>query len=127
MERTELAEYPASRLYEGYRNYCKVLGRKLQSNAAGRLIGTMLSGLSFQLGGLPLCPGLQLSYGIGLVFDELSQVPFADDITEHKSADLSRAHPCQQAKKKGSRKHPAFDLEQCYHLFIREALMRRYL
>jgi hypothetical protein len=25
------------------------------ANAAGRLIGTLLSGLSFQLGGLPLC------------------------------------------------------------------------
>jgi hypothetical protein len=25
------------------------------ANAAGRLIGTLLSGLSYQLGGLPLC------------------------------------------------------------------------
>jgi hypothetical protein len=27
------------------------------SNAAGRLVGTLLSGLSYQLGGLPLCLG----------------------------------------------------------------------
>jgi hypothetical protein len=27
------------------------------ANAAGRLLGTLLSGLSYQLGGLPLCLG----------------------------------------------------------------------
>ena len=106
MERTELAKYPASWLYEEYRHYCQVLGRKLQPNAVGRLIGTLLSGLSVQLGGLPLCLGLQLSYSIGLDLDEPAKVPLADDITDHKSADLPRAHPCQQAKKKGARKHP---------------------
>ena len=31
------------------------VGFYYMSNAAGRLIGTLLSGLSFQLGGLPLC------------------------------------------------------------------------
>ena len=28
------AKYPASRLYEDYRHYCQILGRKPQSNAA---------------------------------------------------------------------------------------------
>jgi hypothetical protein len=27
------------------------------ANAAGRLVGTLLSGLTYQLGGLPLCLG----------------------------------------------------------------------
>jgi len=31
------------------------VGFYYMANAAGRLIGTLLSGLSFQLGGLPLC------------------------------------------------------------------------
>ena len=31
------------------------VGFYYMSNAAGRLIGTLLSGVSFQLGGLPLC------------------------------------------------------------------------
>ena len=28
------AKYPASRLYEDYRHYCQILGRKPQSNGA---------------------------------------------------------------------------------------------
>ncbi len=31
------------------------VGFYYMSNAAGRLLGTLLSGLSYQLGGLPLC------------------------------------------------------------------------
>ena len=31
------------------------VGFYYMANAAGRLIGTLLSGLSYQLGGLPLC------------------------------------------------------------------------
>jgi hypothetical protein len=31
------------------------VGFYYMANAAGRLIGTLLSGLSFQIGGLPLC------------------------------------------------------------------------
>jgi MFS family permease len=34
------------------------VGFYYMANAAGRLIGTLLSGISFQLGGLPLCLGL---------------------------------------------------------------------
>ncbi|MEL7089815.1 MAG: MFS transporter, partial [Planctomycetota bacterium] len=33
------------------------VGFYYMSNAAGRLLGTLLSGLSYQLGGVPLCLG----------------------------------------------------------------------
>ena len=33
------------------------LNRPYMANAAGRLIGTVLSGLTYQIGGLPLCLG----------------------------------------------------------------------
>jgi hypothetical protein len=33
------------------------VGFYYMSNAAGRLIGTLLSGLSYQVGGLPMCLG----------------------------------------------------------------------
>ena len=33
------------------------VGFYYMANAAGRLLGTMLSGVSYQIGGLPLCLG----------------------------------------------------------------------